>query len=71
MQPLTAQPAGIVTWGQASMQISFRTAWLAGSFTAMLLVPGKPVPVADGAKVATVAQVDAQQTDAVGQRIGR
>ena len=53
------------------MQISFRTAWLAGSFTAMLLVPGKPVPMADGAKVATVAQVEVQQPDAVGQQIGR
>lgn len=53
------------------MQISFRTAWLAGSFTAMLLVPGKPVPMADGAKLATVAQVEVQQPDAVGQQIGR
>jgi hypothetical protein len=53
------------------MQISFRTAWLAGSFTAMLLVPGKPVPVADGVKVAAVAQAELQQPDAVGQPIGR
>jgi hypothetical protein len=37
----------------------------------MLLVPGKPVLVADGAKVATVAQAEVQQPDAVGQRIGR
>ena len=53
------------------MQISFRTAWLAGSFTAMLLVPGKPVPVAGGVKVATVAQVEVQRPDAIRQPIGR
>jgi hypothetical protein len=57
--------------GRSGMQISFRTAWLAGCFTAMLVVPGKPVPVADGVKVATVAQADVQRPDAVGQPIGR
>jgi hypothetical protein len=53
------------------MQISFRTAWLAGCFTAMLIVPGKPVPVADGAKATAVAQVALPQPSAVVHPIGR
>jgi hypothetical protein len=47
------------------VEISFRTAWLAGCFTAMVVVPGKPPPVADGAKVAAIAQAAIQQRVAV------
>jgi hypothetical protein len=53
------------------MDISFRTAWLAGCFTAMLVVPGKPPPVADGAKVAAVVQAAVQQRVAVEETAAR
>jgi hypothetical protein len=39
------------------MQSSFRSAWLAGCFTAMLVVPGKPVPKAELIEAGSVTPV--------------
>jgi hypothetical protein len=53
------------------MQVSFRSAWLAGCFTAMVITPVKPVPVADGAKVAVVAQAAVEQPSPAEESVRR
>ena len=53
------------------MDISFRTAWLAGCFTAMVLVPGKPAAVTDGAKVAAIVQAAVEQRVAAEEQAAR
>ena len=51
------------------MPISFRIPWLARCFTAMVLVPGKPAPVPDGAKA--IRQAAVQQRVATEERAAR